>query len=198
MPPILPTLYSHYLMVSKNGELYACKRDKRIVANNQLLNLKSIVDYKSNRVFTQIPQIGKDSLGSIEINDLNDETVAYVQIPKSAGRFSDDDDSFHSSVNDANFLMDIRQASDNLITLDFNGYLREWEIDTLGLTRSLDDWQKLVALQNNSDLKVEIIKSNANENILDILNGPKHGKVDQSNAPHVGGQYFCFSIFFFS
>jgi hypothetical protein len=201
-PPILPTLHNHYLTMSSGQELYVCKRKQRIrVMQDQILNLKSIVDYKTNTIFTQIPPAfaprrdknAAKLLGSIEINDLNACTVAYVDVMQSKAPMDNNDDEYMSNTeskttNDANFFMEMRNDSGNLITLDFNGHLSEWEISELSLNRSLDDWYKMITHANNANLEVEISESNDNnQSMLDSLNGPKHGKVDQTNAPHVGG-----------
>jgi hypothetical protein len=161
--------------------------------------VQSIINYKTNTILTQLPLYAKASsiksnkdltLGYLEIVDLNDKTIRYLEIPKPTEQthLIDESGSYLNVVNEADYLLQVSPSNDNVYTLDFHGRLREWEISKLHLQRSLDEWYKLVTDKENQQLAIEAInKATTSEEKLKDLRGPKHGKVDLKNAPHVGG-----------
>ena len=94
----------------------------------------------------------------------------------------------HLSVtNEAEFLLEVSPSKrGNLYTLDFHGNLHEWETERMSLSRSLDEWQKMVRGRDAAALGVDVFSASPNTELRE-MRGPKHGKVDASNAPHVGG-----------
>ena len=64
-------------------------------------------------------------------------------------------------------------------TLTPSGYLQEWELAEATLATSLSTWQTMVG-EPSRDVNI------ARTSGLDV-SGPKHGKVDPTGAPHVGG-----------
>lgn len=92
-----------------------------------------------------------------------------------------------SNTNEAEFLFDLSHVKPGCVyTLDFNGTLSAWETSRSDLERSLDEWQKLVAHRDQQGLKIEMFNESPNKELKEFK-GPKHGKVDAENKPHVGG-----------
>lgn len=170
--------------------------------------LKSIVDLCQMQILTQLtrhqrPQsLGQQSLtplGYIELIDLNEKNIRYLEIPNMSNNASRNESwqSYnHLNVtNEAEFLMDVSPTKQgNIYTLDFSGNLNEWETSKLVLTRSLDEWQKIIMDRESKELKLEIFKESPNKELKDFK-GPKHGKVDEKNAPHVGGNQWAGGYF---
>ena len=210
---VIPSIYHHFVVATninenllKNStiETYFCRRETSIEQNHyrrtvEMPIVQSIVNYKTNTILTQLPLYAKVSsikgnkdliLGYLEIVDLNDKTIRYLEIPKPTepAPLIDESSSYLNVVNEADYLLQVSPSNDNVYTLDFHGCLREWEISKLHLERSLDEWYKLVTDKENQHLTIEAInKATTSEETLKDLRGPKHGKVDLKNAPHVGG-----------
>lgn len=211
---ILPSIYNHFvaatninesLLENSTIETYFCRRETSIEENHYKRSIsmpivQSITNYKTNTILTQLPLYAKVSsikgnkdlvLGYLEILDFNDKTIRYLEIPKPTEQAQLTDEpagSYLNVVNEADYLLQVSSLNDNVYTLDFHGCLREWEINKMHLQRSLDDWYKLVTDKENQRLSIETInKATTSEEKLKDLNGPKHGKVDLKNAPHVGG-----------
>jgi hypothetical protein len=177
--------------------------------------LKSVVNYDANQVLTQVPRSSKpksiqnlsnNCLGYLELIDLNDKNLRYLEVPRpSANSLKNDvwqSYTHLSATNETEFLFDVSPTkAGGVYTLDFYGNLKEWETSKLGLQRSLDEWQKLVVDNQTKGLKLEVFKDSPNKELRDFK-GPKHGKVDENNDPHVGGNQwagiflaFCFVFF---
>ena len=74
-------------------------------------------------------------------------------------------------------------SNEGLVTVDNSGTLRLWETGVANLGRSLAEWRRMVAgggEEGDRDLMIE-------RNKVGELDSPKHGKVDPTGAPHVGG-----------
>ncbi|XP_064465910.1 von Willebrand factor A domain-containing protein 8-like isoform X2 [Ornithodoros turicata] len=114
----------------------------------------------------------ENSTGCLEVVNLSDQSVCYVPVPVSRGipNFLRDD-------SDIQFVMDVG-SQDTLVTVDNNGCVRSWELTPQKLKNSLSEWQKMIGTGQRLELKVE--KKGE-------VKGPKHGKEDPENAPHVGG-----------
>jgi len=163
--------------------------------------VKSIMDFENNQVITQIPKYARpyrdtldltaNSLGYLEIIDLKENLARYLQIPrdlKSDSRHATWNAYSHLNVtNEAEFLFSLSPTKKGILyTLDFYGNLSEWEIGKMNLTRSLDEWQKLVMNRESEKLGVEVFNASPNTELREFK-GPKHGKIDKNNAPHHGG-----------
>ena len=186
-------------------------RDLSIANNSEIFKLKalipilkSIVNYESNQILTQVTRDSKPKsisslstkcIGFIELVDLKEKNVRYFEIPQPSSQSLRNDawQSYtHLSVtNEAEFFFDTSASkAGNFYTLDFYGNLKEWETSKLALKRSLDDWQKLILDKEAHELKIEVFKDSPNKELKDFK-GPKHGKVDTKNAPHVGGNQWA-------
>ena len=116
--------------------------------------------------------------------------MRYLEIPKPTEQTQlfEENSNYLNVANEADYILQVSSANDNIYTLDFYGCLREWEVSKLRLERSLDEWYKLVTDKENQHLTVDYInKATTSEDKLKDLKGPTHGKVDLKNAPHVGG-----------
>ena len=71
-------------------------------------------------------------------------------------------------------------SNDGLVTVDNSGSVRLWETGVANLERSLAEWRKMVG--GDDDLTMTIKRDSG----LDV-DSPKHGKIDEKNDPHVGG-----------
>ena len=216
-PVVLPTIYNHFITVPESSstkvDAYFCRRETPFIRNksssaNNNLKLKSmipiaksIMNYDGNQLITQISRYGrpeheslnlsKNCLGYVEVTDFNDKSIRYLEIPKPVSSNGNREawNSFsHLNVsNETEFLVELSPTkSGNLYTLDFYGNLNEWETGTMNLKRSLDDWQKLVMRRESEKLNIDVFNQSRNTELKEF-NGPKHGKVDEKNELHHGG-----------
>jgi len=196
---------------SQKLESFFCRRETPLVNKDINLNdlnnhnikaltpiLKSIVNMSTREVITQITRnsspkqidssLVANCLGYVELFDMNERKIRYLEVPKS----SDSNGAWESythlnTTNESHFLMDLSPTKiGNLYTLDFYGNLLEWETGLMRLGRSLSEWQKLIMDKQDKELDIEIFQESPNKELKDFK-GPKHGKVDKNNAPHVGG-----------
>ncbi|CAF0766137.1 unnamed protein product [Brachionus calyciflorus] len=197
---IVPSINNHFTLIpnssDQNPKSFVCERTNPLRSTNSNLKsqiplLKSIIDLDKNFILTQVsketrPNLKKTSentLGLIELIDLNEQKVKYLQIPKPYNFSAHDSWDFKTSLNESEFLLDSSQ--DFVYTLDFYGNIHKWEVNRTQLDNSLSEWQKMVQL-NNPELQLEYFKQSPNTELRDF-NGPKHGKIDADNTPHVGG-----------
>ncbi|CAL7944841.1 unnamed protein product [Xylocopa violacea] len=73
------------------------------------------------------------------------------------------------------------KSNQDLVTVDAGGCVRVWEASLANIERSLGAWRRMVS---SDDEKLQITKERYSG--LDV-SGPKHGKIDENNQPHVGG-----------
>lgn len=67
------------------------------------------------------------------------------------------------------------------MTVDAGGCVRLWETSLVGIEKSLGDWRKMVGSDGEY---LQLTKQR--DSGLDV-SSPKHGKIDEKNDPHVGG-----------
>jgi hypothetical protein len=172
---------------------------------NAMPIIKSIVNYETGQIITQISRKShpkmieseqksyQNVLGYVELVDLREKALRYIEVPKQLPNVNKHHTeawqsySFLSATNEAEFLIDVSSTKPgNLYTLDFNGNLHEWETSVTNLVRSLDDWKRLILSKNSQPLKLELFKESPRTD-FDNMKPPTHGKVDEKNEPHVGG-----------
>ncbi|KAI4486325.1 hypothetical protein M0802_012344 [Mischocyttarus mexicanus] len=68
-----------------------------------------------------------------------------------------------------------------LVTVDVNGCVRLWETSLMNIEKSLGSWRKMIGSEEN---KIQITKERYSGQ---DVSSPKHGKIDEKNDPHVGG-----------
>ncbi|KAG7197989.1 hypothetical protein KM043_016215 [Ampulex compressa] len=72
-------------------------------------------------------------------------------------------------------------SNQGLVTVDAGGCVRLWETSLASIEKSLGAWRKMLGADEG---RLQITKDRYSG--LDV-SGPKHGKVDENNDPHVGG-----------
>ncbi|XP_053996012.1 von Willebrand factor A domain-containing protein 8 isoform X1 [Hylaeus anthracinus] len=72
-------------------------------------------------------------------------------------------------------------SAQDLVTVDSAGCVRLWETSLANIERSLGAWRSMVGGDNE---RLQITKERYSG--LDV-SGPKRGKIDEKNEPHVGG-----------
>jgi hypothetical protein len=217
---MIPSVYNHFnMLASKNADsvsIHVSKRETVLRDENMdrhssdfklkalMPILKTVVNYDTNQILTQVTRKSKpksiqtlsnNCLGYLELIDLNDKNIRYLEVPRPSANSARNDmwQSYThlSATNETEFLFDVSaNKSGGLYTLDFYGNLKEWETSKMSLQRSLDDWQKLVMDKESRNLKLEFFKDSPNKELREFK-GPKHGKVDENNEPHVGGNQWA-------
>lgn len=76
-------------------------------------------------------------------------------------------------------------SNEGLVTIDAGGCVRLWETSITNIEKSLGAWRKMIG---SGEEKLQITKERYSG--LDV-GGPKHGKVDEKNEPHVGGNMWA-------
>lgn len=72
-------------------------------------------------------------------------------------------------------------SNEGLVTIDAGGCVRLWETSITDIEKSLGAWRKMIGAD---DEKIQITKERYSGQ---DVSGPKHGKIDKDNQPHVGG-----------
>jgi len=117
--------------------------------------------------------------GLLEVTDLANHKLRYIPVPGAARKSPYA--SWMFNMSDASLLMR-GTSNDGLVTCDVGGCIRLWETSLVNLQRSLNEWKNMIGFQDNKPLQVTYDRDSGR-----TADGPKHGKVDKSNAPHVGG-----------
>ncbi|KAL3861823.1 hypothetical protein ACJMK2_007838 [Sinanodonta woodiana] len=123
----------------------------------------------------QKPHVG----GYMEVSDLADHKLRYIAIP-GATRMSPYA-SWMFNVSDTSILV-AGMSNDGLVTVDVGGCVRLWETSLLHLEQSLQEWRNMIGWEDSKP--IQITQERESDRKAD---GPKHGKVDEDNQPHVGG-----------
>ncbi|XP_011863838.1 PREDICTED: von Willebrand factor A domain-containing protein 8 [Vollenhovia emeryi] len=72
-------------------------------------------------------------------------------------------------------------SNGGLVTIDAGGCVRLWETSITDIEKSLGAWRKMIGA---GEEKMQITRERYSGQ---DVSGPKHGKVDKNNEPHVGG-----------
>ena len=124
--------------------------------------------------------------------DLEEKKIRYLEVNKTSNSNRENDYGYLNVINEAEFLVELSPTKrGNFYTLDFNGNLNEWETNKMKLDKSLDEWQKMIMDRESAKLEIEFFKESPNTQLKEFK-GPKHGKVDANNDPHVGNAIFSF------
>ncbi|XP_069677328.1 von Willebrand factor A domain-containing protein 8 isoform X2 [Periplaneta americana] len=76
----------------------------------------------------------------------------------------------------------IAEASNQgLVTVDAGGCVRLWETGLFSLEKSLMEWRQMIGSERKY-LQITVDRPSGKD-----VTAPKHGKVDETGAPHVGG-----------
>ncbi|KAG7467129.1 hypothetical protein MATL_G00150010 [Megalops atlanticus] len=119
----------------------------------------------------------------LEVTDLNSKKVKYIPVPRSTtvSPYT----SWISKVSDTDVLL-ASMGSGGVVTVDMGGYIRLWETGLDSLQRSLLEWRNMIGSEDGRPVQITIQRDSG----LDV-SSPKHGKIDLSNAPHVGGNQWA-------
>uniref|UniRef100_A0A0P6CK90 von Willebrand factor A domain-containing protein 8 n=1 Tax=Daphnia magna TaxID=35525 RepID=A0A0P6CK90_9CRUS len=114
----------------------------------------------------------KKNLYFLQVADLSGQTLRYIPIPNSEQRrrYGNSDKKTH--------LCAYNQGS--VVTVDDSGFIRLWEINQSQITRSLEVWRSNVG-DDVGQLTIKRTQQSGD------VSGPKVGKIDPKNTPHVGG-----------
>ncbi|RLU26772.1 hypothetical protein DMN91_000569 [Ooceraea biroi] len=115
--------------------------------------------------------------GYLEIVDTVNQKLRYIPIPEPVNV---------SPLTQWLYAKDLPlyaslMSNEGLVTIDAGGCVRLWETSITNIERSLGAWRKMLG---SGGEKLQITKERYSG--LDV-SGPKHGKVDKNNDPHVGG-----------
>lgn len=72
-------------------------------------------------------------------------------------------------------------SNEGLVTIDAGGCVRLWETSIANIEKSLGAWRKMIGA---GEEKLQITKERYSGQ---DVSGPKHGRIDRNNEPHVGG-----------
>ncbi|XP_033322690.2 von Willebrand factor A domain-containing protein c12.2 [Megalopta genalis] len=113
----------------------------------------------------------------LEVADITDRKLRYVPVPQPSkvSHMVEVLFAHHHPVYAAT------KSNHDLVTVDAGGCLRLWETSVANIVKSLDEWRKMVG---NDNERLQITKERYSG--LDV-SGPKRGKFDEKNEPHVGG-----------
>ncbi|XP_038049927.1 von Willebrand factor A domain-containing protein 8-like [Patiria miniata] len=118
--------------------------------------------------------------GCIEVADLARHKVKYIPVPSPS--LSVQGYMPWASTSSQKVAMATSGGS-HVVTVDTSGMVRVWETGSYQLGKSLDEWYKLIGREDRH-LQITTEK----ETTQDLQNiTPKHGKVDPTSQPHVGG-----------
>ncbi|XP_060072942.1 von Willebrand factor A domain-containing protein 8-like [Ylistrum balloti] len=121
--------------------------------------------------------------GFLEITDLGNRTLRYIPVP-AAGRVSSYASwIYHSS---SSTLHMAPTSNDGVVTVDVSGCVRLWEPAVINLERSLQEWKNMIGFTDGKELQITYERESGRK-----ADGPKHGKIDKTNAPHVGGNQWA-------
>ena len=106
-------------------------------------------------------------------------TIRYIPVPGSArtSHYA----SWMLHVADTTLFM-APTSNEGLVTVDIGGCIRMWETAPGHLGKSLQEWKNMIGFDDGKPLQVTYERESGR-----TADGPKHGKIDKSNNPHVGG-----------
>lgn len=111
-----------------------------------------------------------------EIVDLPKRKLRYVPIPLPHTRYA-------TWLANSDHDIVVAPTSDNgLVTVDAGGCVRLWETSGLSLQRSLTEWKRMIGNEDKGHVQITVERKSGRD-----VKSPKHGKVDPTNAPHIGG-----------
>ncbi|XP_041807194.1 von Willebrand factor A domain-containing protein 8 [Chelmon rostratus] len=119
----------------------------------------------------------------LEVTDLNSKKVKYIPVPRSmtVSPYT----SWLSKVSESDVLM-APLGSGGVVTVDMGGYVRLWETGLDTLQRSLMEWRNMIGTEDGRPVQITIQRDSG----LDVT-APKHGKIDPTNSPHIGGNQWA-------
>lgn len=114
----------------------------------------------------------------LEVVDLMAGQVRYIPVPDAPQQSPYA--SWYKQTYPDKVLGISRMSNDGLATVDNSGTVRLWETGVANLERSLNEWKRMIG--GDDDLTMTIDRASGKD-----VDSPKHGKIDEKNEPHVGG-----------
>ncbi|XP_012262209.2 von Willebrand factor A domain-containing protein 8 [Athalia rosae] len=119
--------------------------------------------------------------GYLEVVDVAHRKLRYIPIPE-PGKISPVTEWLYTT----NLPVYVASMSnENHVTIDAGGCIRLWETAVTSIAKSLGEWRKMIGADGEY---LQMTKERYSG--LDV-SGPKHGKVDPKNEPHVGGNQWA-------
>lgn len=87
-------------------------------------------DFAVTYKFLAIPKCDELNAGFLEIVDLNENTVSYVQVPQS--KYQPAYPSWFRTISETNFILS-NNGQDGIVTVDSSGYVRLWETSNVSV-----------------------------------------------------------------
>ncbi|XP_068123903.1 von Willebrand factor A domain-containing protein 8 [Hyperolius riggenbachi] len=115
----------------------------------------------------------------LEVTDLNSKKLKYIPVPRAAS--VSPYTSWLSKISDTDILL-AALGSSGVVTVDMGGTVRVWETGLESIQRSLLEWRNMIGQDDGRPVQITIQRDSG----MDVTS-PKHGKMDQDNMPHVGG-----------
>ncbi|KAL0985591.1 hypothetical protein UPYG_G00159100, partial [Umbra pygmaea] len=119
----------------------------------------------------------------LEVTDMNSKKLKYIPVPRSVS--VSPYTTWLSKVSDSDVLL-ASMGTGGVVTVDMGGYVRLWETGLDNLQRSLLEWRTMIGSEDGRSVQITVQR----DSNMDVT-APKHGKVDPSNAPHVGGNQWA-------
>lgn len=116
-------------------------------------------------------------IGYLEIVDIVNQKLRYVPVPESTNVSQITQFLYPSK----NHLYVSPKSNHDLVTVDASGCVRLWETSLANIAKSLGAWRRMLGSDNEN---LQMTKERYSG--LDV-SGPKHGRIDDKNEPHVGG-----------
>ena len=116
-------------------------------------------------------------VGYIEIVDIVNQKLRYIPVPELSTVSNMTQFLYPNKHN----LYIALKSNQDLVTVDAGGCVRLWEVSLANIEKSLGAWRRMLE-DGNENLQMTKERYSG----LDV-SGPKHGKIDDKNEPHVGG-----------
>ncbi|CAD5122119.1 DgyrCDS10568 [Dimorphilus gyrociliatus] len=124
--------------------------------------------------------------GYLEVTDPLNKKIRYLPIP-GVSNYSVYNQWFVRD-SDVDIIMS-PTSNDGIVTVDGGGCVRLWETSIAHLDSSLGSWRQMIGSMDFENLQITRGKDGPQPPM--DFSGPKHGRVDPSNAPHVGGNQWA-------
>ncbi|CAF3396834.1 unnamed protein product [Rotaria sp. Silwood1] len=171
-------------------EMYEKRRLQTFINKQHSLIASFYAKNEIDKKFTIKNDIPDSSiLTYIELIDLKNHLITYIPIQRPQqqnSRSSASQHEWHMLIKSGSGVIAAQYNDGSLITIDAHAIIHHWEIIPSNLQISLDAWYKNTNQSGEHSLDIEYLKGGKTD-----LSGPKHGKVDPENNPHVGGNQWA-------
>ncbi|XP_066993811.2 von Willebrand factor A domain-containing protein 8 [Anabrus simplex] len=124
-------------------------------------------------------KVNSDVAAYLEVTDVLNHKLRYIPIPQP--QTVSPLTAWLYSTNELPVLL-APTSNYGIVTADPSGCIRLWETELVNLEKSLVEWRQMIGTNDREYLQMTVDRPSG----LDVT-APKHGKVDETGAPHVGG-----------